>query len=56
MAATGEAAGLMPIGIDGKAVRRPDRTLPAGRLQLASARAAANRLTPGQTAVPDLAS
>jgi len=55
MAAACAATGLVPIAIDGKAVRAADRNTFSGRLHLVSAWAAENRLILGQAAVPDLA-
>jgi predicted transposase YbfD/YdcC len=54
MAAACAATGLVPIAIDGKAVRAADRNTFSGRLHLVSAWAAENRLILGQAAVPDL--
>jgi predicted transposase YbfD/YdcC len=55
MAAACAATGLVPIAIDGKAVRAADRNTFSGRLHLVSAWATENRLILGQAAVPDLA-
>jgi predicted transposase YbfD/YdcC len=54
MAAACDAAGLVPIAIDGKAVLGARRNTFSGRLHLVSAWAAENRLVLGQVAVPDL--
>jgi len=56
MAAACEAAGLVQIAIDGKAVLGAKRNTFSGRLHLVSAWAAENRLILGQAAVPDLGS
>src|SRR5687767_2664957 len=56
MAAACEAAGLVPIAIDGKAVLGAKRNTFSGRLHLVSAWATENRLILGQAAVPDLGS
>lgn len=53
MAAACEAAGLVPIAIDGKSARRAKRDTATGRLHLVSAWATENGLTLGQVAVPD---
>lgn len=53
MAAACEAAGLIPIAIDGKSARRAKRNTATGCLHLVSAWAAENGLTLGQVAVPD---
>jgi predicted transposase YbfD/YdcC len=53
MAAACEAAGLIPIAIDGKSARRAKRDTATGCLHLVSAWAAENGLTLGQVAVPD---
>lgn len=53
MAAACEAAGLVPIAIDGKSARRAKRNTAAGCLTVVSAWATENRLTLGQVAVPD---
>jgi predicted transposase YbfD/YdcC len=53
MAAACEAAGLIPIAIDGKSARRAKRATATGCLHLVSAWATENRLTLGQVAVPD---
>src|SRR5262249_4316255 len=56
MATACEAAGLVQIAIDGKAVLGAKRNTFSGRLHLVSAWAAENRLILGQAAVPDLGS
>ncbi len=53
MAAAWEAAGLIPIAIDGKSARRSKRHTATGCLHLLSAWAAENGRTLGQVAVPD---
>src|SRR3954447_21335043 len=53
MAAACEAAGLVPIAIDGKSARRAKRNTATGCLTVVSAWAAENRLTLGQVSVPD---
>jgi predicted transposase YbfD/YdcC len=53
MAAACEAAGLIPIAIDGKSARRAKRDTATGCLTVVSAWATENRLTLGQVAVPD---
>jgi predicted transposase YbfD/YdcC len=53
MAAACEAAGLVPIAIDGKSARRARRNTATGCLHLVGAWAAENRLVLGQAAVPD---
>jgi predicted transposase YbfD/YdcC len=53
MAAACEAAGLIPIAIDGKSARRAKRDTATGCLHLVSAWATENGLTLGQVAVPD---
>jgi predicted transposase YbfD/YdcC len=53
MAAVGEATGLVPIAIDGKAVRGAPRPTASGRLHLVTAWATANGLALGQQAVAD---
>jgi predicted transposase YbfD/YdcC len=54
MAAACEATGLVPIAIDGKAVRASKRNTFSGCVHLVSAWATENRLILGQAAVPDL--
>jgi hypothetical protein len=54
MAAACEATGLVPIAIDGKAVRAARRNTFSGCAHLVSAWATENRLILGQAAVPDL--
>lgn len=56
MAAACRATGLVPIAIDGKAVRAAQRNTFSGRLHLVNAWATENRLILGQVAVPDLGS
>jgi predicted transposase YbfD/YdcC len=53
MAAACQAAGLIPIAIDGKSVRRAKGNTATGCLHLVSAWAAENGLTLGQVAVAD---
>lgn len=53
MAGACEAAGLVPIAIDGKSARRAKKNTAAGCLTVVSAWATENRLTLGQVAVPD---
>jgi predicted transposase YbfD/YdcC len=53
MAAACEAAGLIPIAIDGKSIRRAKRNTATGCVHLVSAWATENGLTLGQVAVPD---
>jgi len=53
MAAACEAAGLIPIAIDGKSARRAKKNTATGCLTVVSAWATENRLTLGQVAVPD---
>jgi predicted transposase YbfD/YdcC len=53
MAAACEAAGLIPVAIDGKSARRAKRNTATGCLTVVSAWATENRLTLGQVAVPD---
>ena len=53
MAAACEAAGLVPIAVDGKSARRAKRNTATGCLTVVSAWATQNRLTLGQVAVPD---
>jgi predicted transposase YbfD/YdcC len=55
MAAACRATGLVPIAIDGKAVRAAERNTFSGKLHLVSAWATESRLILGQAAVPDLA-
>lgn len=53
MAAVGEATGLVPVAIDGKAVRGAERPTASGRLHLVTAWATANGIALGQRAVAD---
>jgi predicted transposase YbfD/YdcC len=53
MAAACEAAGLIPIAIDGKSARRAKRNTATGCLHLVGAWATENRLALGQVAVAD---
>lgn len=53
MTAVGEATGLVPVAIDGKAVRGATRPTASGRLHLVTAWATANGLALGQQAVAD---
>ena len=53
MAAACRESGLIPIAIDGKAVRGAKRANATGCLSVVSAWATANRLTLGQVVVPD---
>lgn len=54
MAAACQATGLVPIAIDGKAVRAAKRNTFSGCLHLVNAWSTENRLILGQVAVPDL--
>jgi predicted transposase YbfD/YdcC len=53
LAAACEGSGLVPIAVDGKAVRGAKRANATGCLCVVSAWATANRLTLGQVVVPD---
>src|SRR6185436_3495052 len=53
MGAACDAAGLVPIAIDGKSARRAKQNTATGCLTVVSAWATENRLTLGQVAVPD---
>jgi predicted transposase YbfD/YdcC len=53
MAAACQAAGLVPVAIDGKSARRAKRATATGCLHLVTAWAAENRLVLGQVTVPD---
>jgi len=53
MAGACEAAGLVPVAVDGKSARRAKRDAATGCLTVVSAWAPENRLALGQVAVPD---